>query len=67
MAFRQTNVQPNNLDSVFTKLNAFNKSNHRRHCHAAGNQRAAVAFGDALPNFPRRSGNVSILKIVRED
>ena len=45
VAFRQTNVQPNNLDHVPTKFKTIapNKSNYRRHCHAAGNQRAAVA------------------------
>src|SRR5206468_3684765 len=42
-------------------------SNYRRHCHAAGNQRAAVAFGDALPNFPGRAGNLGIRQIVGED
>ena len=67
-AWRQTNVQPGNLDPVFTKTKmAPKKSNYRRHCHAAGNQRAAVAFGDALPNFPGRAGNVGIRQIVGED
>ena len=61
VAFRQTNVQPGNLDPVFTKTKmAPKKSNYRRHCHAAANQRAAVAFGHALPNFPGRAGNVGI-------
>ena len=68
VAFYQTNVQPGNLDPVFTKTKmAPKKSNYRRHCHAAGYQRAAVAFGDALPNFPGRAGNDGILQIVRED
>jgi hypothetical protein len=68
VAFYQTNVQPGNLDPVFTKTKtAPKKSNYRGHCHAAGNQRAAVAFGHALPNFPCRAGNVGILQVVGED
>ena len=68
VAFRQTNVQSDNLDHVFTKTKiAPKKSNYRRHCHAPGNQRAAVAFGHALPNFPGRAGNVGILQIVGKD
>ena len=68
-AWRQTNVQSNNLDHVFGKTEPApaSRSNYRRHCHAAGNQRAAVAFGDALPNFPERAGNGGTRQIVGED
>ena len=67
--WRQTNVQPRNLDHEFGKPEPAPpcRSNYRRHCHAAGNHRPAVAFGDALPNFPGRPGNVGIRQIVGED
>ena len=59
--WRQTNVQSDNLDHVFTITStAPNNSNYGRHGHAADNQRATVAFGHALPNFPGRAGNVDI-------
>ena len=67
--WRQTNVQPRNLDHEFGKPEPAPpcRSNYRRHGHAAGNQRPAVAFGDPLPNFPGRAGNVGIRQIVGED
>ena len=63
------NVQSGNLDHEFGKTEPAppSRSNYRRYCRAAGYQRAAVAFGDALPNFPGRSGNVGIRQIVGED
>ena len=68
-AWRQINVQSGNLDHEFLKTEPApaSISNYRRHCHAAGNQRAAVAFGDALPNFPGRAGNGGTRQIVGED
>ena len=65
-AWRQTNVQSGNLDHEFgnTEPAPACRSNYRRHCHAAGNQRAAVAFGDALPNFPGCAGNGRKRQIV---
>src|SRR5437867_9898956 len=38
-AWRQTNVQSDNLDHVFGKTEPApaSRSNYRRHCHAAGN------------------------------
>src|SRR5205085_1484037 len=68
-AWRQTHVQSGNLHHVFDKPEPApaSRSNYRRHCHAAGNQRAAVPFGHALTDFPEGAGNIGIRQIVRED
>ena len=67
--WRQIHVQPINRDHEFGKPKPAPacRSYYRRHCHAAGYQRPTVAFGDALPNFPRRPGNVGIRQVVRKD
>ena len=68
-AWRQINAQSRNLDHEFDKTEPAPacRSNYRRCCHAAGDHRPAVPFGDATANFPGRARNVGILQIVRED
>ena len=66
---RQVNVQSGNLDHVFGKTEPApaSRSNYRRCCHAAGDQRAAVPFGDAGANFPGRASYGGVRQIVGED
>ena len=63
------NAQSGNLNHEFGKTEPAppGRSNYRRYCRAAGYQRATVAFGDPLPNFPSRAGHVGVLQIVGED
>ena len=68
-AWRQINAQSRNLDHEFGKAEPAPPSRcHYRRCgRAAGHHRAPVPFGHSAANFPRRTRNVGIRQIVRED
>ena len=67
---RQENVQPRDFDLEFGKTESApaSRTNYRRCCAAAGDQRATgTTKVGAASNFPDRAGNVGVLQIIGED
>src|SRR5207249_10048601 len=68
-AWRQTNVQSNNLDHEFGKPEPApaSRSNYRRHCHATSEERTSELHSRSVPVCRLLADKDGILQIVGED